>query len=44
MEPTTPGPLGSTAGLGEATIGRWENGLVIQNYASDRYVRLLAKE
>lgn len=29
-------------GLGEATIGRWENGLVIQNHANDRYVRLLA--
>ena len=31
-------------GLGEATIAQWENGLVIQNHASDRYVRLLAKE
>lgn len=29
-------------GLGEATISRWENGLVIQNHANDRYVRLLA--
>lgn len=29
-------------GLGEATIGRWENGLVIQNHANDRYLRLLA--
>lgn len=29
-------------GLGEATVGRWENGLVIQNRANDRYVRLLA--
>ena len=28
-------------GLGEATVGRWENGLVIQNVANDRYLRLL---
>ena len=28
-------------GLGEATIGRWENGTVIQNLANDRYIRLL---
>ena len=28
-------------GFGEATIGRWENGLVIQNVANDRYLRLL---
>ena len=29
-------------GLGEATLGRWENGAVIQNRANDRYLRLLA--
>ena len=29
-------------GLGEATLGRWENGVVIQNQANDRYLRLLA--
>lgn len=28
-------------GLGEATIGRWEAGTVIQNCANDRYLRLL---
>lgn len=28
-------------GLGEATIGRWEAGSVIQNRANDRYLRLL---
>lgn len=28
-------------GLGEATVGRWENGLVIQNVANDLYLRLL---
>ena len=30
-------------GLGEATIGRWEAGSVIQNRANDRYLRLLDK-
>ena len=29
-------------GLGEATLGRWENGAVIQNRANDRYLRLLS--
>lgn len=28
-------------GFGEATLNRWENGLVIQNLANDRYLRLL---
>ena len=30
------------SGLGEASLNRWENGLSIQNYANDRYLRLLA--
>lgn len=30
-------------GFGEATLNRWENGLVIQNLANDRYLRLLDK-
>lgn len=30
-------------GLGEATLGRWENGTVIQTQANDRYLRLLAQ-
>lgn len=29
-------------GLGEATLNRWENGLLIQNRANDRYLRVLA--
>ena len=29
-------------GLGEATLNRWENGVLIQNRANDRYLRLLA--
>lgn len=29
-------------GLGEATLNRWENGVVIQNLANDRYLRLLS--
>ncbi len=29
-------------GLGEATLNRWENGILIQNAANDRYLRLLA--
>jgi transcriptional regulator with XRE-family HTH domain len=29
-------------GLGEATLKRWENGVIIQNRANDRYLRLLA--
>lgn len=29
-------------GLGEATLNRWENGILIQNPANDRYLRLLA--
>ena len=29
-------------GLGEATLGRWENGAAIQNRANDRYLRLLS--
>ena len=28
-------------GLGEATLNRWENGIVIQTLANDRYLRLL---
>ena len=31
-----------TTGLGEATLNRWENGILIQNQANDRYLRLLA--
>ena len=30
-------------GLGEATLNRWENGIVVQTLANDRYVRLLAR-
>ena len=30
-------------GLGEATLNRWENGILIQNAANDRYLRLLAE-
>ncbi len=29
-------------GLGEATLNRWENGILIQNTANDRYLRLVA--
>ena len=29
-------------GLGAATLGRWENGAVVQNQSNDRYLRLLA--
>lgn len=29
-------------GLGEATLNRWENGVLVQNLANDRYLRLLA--
>ena len=29
-------------GLGEATLGRWENGQIVQNIGNDRYLRLLA--
>ena len=28
--------------LGEATLNRWENGIMIQTLANDRYLRLLA--
>ena len=28
-------------GLGEATLNRWENGILIQSAANDRYLRLL---
>ena len=28
-------------GLGEASLGRWEKGINIQNLANDRYIRLL---
>lgn len=31
-------------GFGEATISRWENGIVIQNVANDRYLRLLRED
>ena len=31
------------SGLGEATLARWEKGLVTQNQANDRYLRLLAQ-
>ena len=31
-----------TTGLGEATLNRWENGILVQNLANDRYLRLLA--
>ena len=30
-------------GLGEATLNRWENGIIVQTLANDRYVRLLAR-
>ena len=30
-------------GLGEATLNRWENGVLIQTLANDRYIRLLAR-
>ena len=30
-------------GLGEATLGRWENGMKVQTLANDRYIRLLAQ-
>ena len=33
----------NVSGLGEASLGRWENGTVIQNHANDRYLRLLAQ-
>lgn len=29
-------------GLGEATLNRWENAILIQNTANDRYLRLVA--
>ena len=29
-------------GWGEATLNRWENGILVQNQANDRYLRLLA--
>ena len=31
-------------GLGEASIGRWERGELMQSHANDRYLRLLALE
>ena len=31
------------AGFGEASLNRWENGLSIQTYAYDRYLRLLTR-
>ena len=30
-------------GLGAASLNRWENGLTIQTYANDRYLRLLSR-
>ena len=30
-------------GLGEATLNRWENGILVQTLANDRYMRLLAR-
>ena len=30
-------------GLGEATLSRWENGILVQNLANDRYMRLLER-
>ena len=30
-------------GLGEATLNRWENGIMVQTLANDRYMRLLAR-
>ncbi len=30
-------------GLGEATLHRWENGILIQNRANDNFLRLLAR-
>ena len=32
----------AVTGLGEATLNRWENAILIQNTANDRYLRLLA--
>ena len=29
-------------GFGEASLGRWENGITIQNVANDRFLGLLA--
>jgi len=34
----------SAAKLGEDSLRRWENGLLIQNEANDRYLRLLREE
>lgn len=31
------------SGLGEATLARWEKGLITQNHGNDRYLRLLAQ-
>ena len=31
-------------GLGEASLNRWENGLTIQTYAYDRFLRLLSAQ
>lgn len=31
------------SGLGEATLARWENGILTQNRANDRYLRLIAQ-
>ena len=31
------------SGLGEASLGRWENGTIIQSHGNDRYLRLLAE-
>ena len=34
--------LAQLTGLGEASLGRWENGILIQTIANDRYLRLLS--
>ena len=38
----TQSELAEVTGIGEASLNRWENGLNIQTYAYDRYLRLLA--
>jgi putative zinc finger/helix-turn-helix YgiT family protein len=40
----TQGEFAQLTGIGEATISRWERGLVIQNRAMDNYLRLLARD
>ncbi len=37
----TRGAFAQVTGLGEATLSRWEKGILVQNRANDRYLRLL---